>query len=327
MPRKSAAARPITMQPDTPSITFEELRAEFIRFKKLRNLAPDTIKFYEDCGRYLVDFFGEDVPCQTITEDTYYRYIEYLHETKPDLKPATERSYLTGIRAILYYGMKKEYIPNFSIQLPKMDEVVKETYTDAEIQMLLKKPDIKKCRFAEYRNWVLINYMLATGNRAGTIVNIKIEDVDLQGGNIVLKKLKGRKQYVIPLSRSLAAILQEYLAIRKGEPGDYLFCTAYGQQTTVDVLQAQIARYNRKRGVEKTSMHMFRHTFAKQWILNGGDMFRLQKLLGHSSLEMVRKYVNMYNEDLHRDFEEHNPLDNYLGNTAKAGKIPMKDRK
>ena len=126
MPRKPAATRPITMQPETPSITFEELRAEFIRFKKLRNLAPDTIKFYEDCGRYLADFFGGDVPCQSISEDTYYSYIEYLHKTKPDLKPATERSYLTGIRAILYYGMKKEYIPKFAIQLPKMDEVVKE---------------------------------------------------------------------------------------------------------------------------------------------------------------------------------------------------------
>jgi len=72
------------------------------------------------------------------------------------------------------------------------------------------------------------------------------------------------------------------MAVRKGESSDYLFCTAYGQQTTVDVIESQIARYNRKRGVEKTSLHMFRHTFAKKWILNGGDIFRLQKILGHS---------------------------------------------
>ena len=326
-PRKPDAARPITMQPDTPNITFGELCAEVVRFKRLRNLAPDTIDYYEDCGNYLAEFLGEETLCQTITEDTYYNYIEYLHQNKPHLKSATERSYLTGIRAILYYGMKKGYIQQFAVQLPKMDEVVKETYTDAEVALLLKKPDIKKCSFAEYRNWVLINYMLGTGNRVGTIVAIKLEDVDLANGTIVLKKLKGRKQYVIPISRSLTQILQEYLAVRKGEPGDYLFCTAYGQQTTVDVIESQIARYNRKRGVEKTSLHMFRHTFAKQWILNGGDIFRLQKILGHSSLEMVRKYVNMFGDDLQRDFDRFNPLDNYLGNAGKDGKIPMRPRK
>jgi len=110
-PRKPVAARPITMQPDTPNITFGELCAEVIRFKRLRNLAPDTIDYYEDCGNYLAEFLGEDTLCQSITKDTYYNYIEYLHQTKPHLKAATERSYLTGIRAILYYGMKKGYIP------------------------------------------------------------------------------------------------------------------------------------------------------------------------------------------------------------------------
>jgi len=93
---------------------------------------------------------------------------------------------------------------------------------------------------------------------------------------------------------------------------------------TTDMLQKEIARYNRKRGVEKTSLHMFRHTFAKKWILNGGDIFRLQKLLGHSSLEMVRKYVNMFADDLRKDFDSFNPPDNYLGNTNKENRIAMK---
>jgi len=196
-----------------------------------------------------------------------------------------------------------------------------------ELTLLLKKPDIAKCGFAEYRNWVLVNYMLGTGNRAGTIVSLKNEDVDFSSGTIILKKLKGRKQYVIPISRSLTQILQEYITYRKGEPGEPLFCTAYGKEITVDVLEKQIARYNAKRGVEKSSLHMFRHTFAKQWILNGGDIFRLQKILGHSSLEMVRRYVNMFSDDLRRDFDSFNPLDNYLGNTAREGKILMKGRK
>ncbi|MCL2697847.1 MAG: tyrosine-type recombinase/integrase, partial [Oscillospiraceae bacterium] len=59
-----------------------------------------------------------------------------------------------------------------------------------------------------------------------------------------------------------------------------------------------IQTYNRNRGVEKTSIHLFRHIFAKNWIMNGGDIFRLQKILGHSSLEMVKEYVSMLGVDI-----------------------------
>lgn len=67
--------------------------------------------------------------------------------------------------------------------------------------------------------------------------------------------------------------------------------------------------YNISRGVGRTSVHAFRHTFAKYWIRNGGDVFRLQKLLGHSTLEMTRKYVNLFNIDLSEGYDEVNPLD------------------
>jgi integrase/recombinase XerD len=67
------------------------------------------------------------------------------------------------------------------------------------------------------------------------------------------------------------------------------------------MLKLAIGKYNQKRGVNKTSVHLFRHTFAKNWITNGGDIFRLQKILGHSSIEMVKEYVEMFSDDLKRD--------------------------
>ena len=74
------------------------------------------------------------------------------------------------------------------------------------------------------------------------------------------------------------------------------------------------------RGVSKTSAHLYRHTFAKRWILNGGDIFRLQKLLGHSNLDIVKEYVNMFGRDLTKDYTSFNPLDT-LGTVRTAGKI------
>jgi len=317
----------LTLQPNSNAVAFNELFIEFIRYKTLQNLSPQSIRYYEDCYNYFIEFSKKDGVCSDITENTFYNYIEHIHKNKPELSTATLRSYLTGLRAILYYGMKKGYINNFHVQLPKMDEVIKKTYTDHEIMLLLEKPDIKKCDFSEYRNWVIVNYMLGTGNRAGTIINIKIEDVDFNSGNIILKKLKSRKQYYIPVSKSLEQVLKEYLIYRKGNPEDYLFCNMYGKQLTINGLETEIAKYNNLRGVTKKSLHMFRHTFAKQWILNGGDIFRLQKILGHSSLDMVKKYVNMFADDLRINFDSFNPLDNYLGNTGNNEKIKMKSLK
>lgn len=73
-----------------------------------------------------------------------------------------------------------------------------------------------------------------------------------------------------------------------------------------------ISKYNNRRGVTKTSLHLFRHTFAKKWILNNGNMFSLQKMLGHSTLEMVREYVEIFGEDLRHDYDNFNSLDQFV---------------
>lgn len=138
---------------------------------------------------------------------------------------------------------------------------------------------------------------------------MRIKDIDFEDGFIKLVTTKNKRQQLIPMSRALSKVLLEYLEYRKGEPDDYLFCSAYGVQLTLNALESAISKYNQKRGVMKTSIHLFRHTFAKTWILSGGDIFRLQKILGHSSMDIVREYVNLFSSDLQKDFDRFNPLD------------------
>jgi len=202
-------------------------------------------------------------------------------------------------------------MPKFKVRLIRQEKKVKNTYTDAELKILLAKPDVKKCDFSEYRNWVISNYLLGTGNRLGTICELKIGDIDFQNHEILLKKVKNRRQYVIPLSLRLEKILLDYLLYRKGEPDDYLFCDRYGDRLKKGALATAIRKYNLSRGVEKTSVHLYRHTFAKNWILNGGDIFRLKSILGHSSIDIVKEYAEMFGSDLKRNFDRFNPLDNF----------------
>jgi len=298
----------------------------FITHCKSKNLSERTIRYYKANFRRFKEFLNNELSKEfTLISDITPRVMEKfrLYQLEKDISAKSINTYLRGVRVFLNYTMDMNWLSDFKITLVNADTQVKETYTDKELELLLEKPDLDNSTFPEYRNWVIINWLLATGNRAKTVRNIKIGDLDLTDGYVKLRVSKNRKQRVIPLSKSLLEILIEYLKFRDGSKDDYLFCTMHGEKLSAFGLTSALSRYNKRRGVEKTSTHLFRHTFAKLWIKNGGDVFRLQKILGHSSMEMVREYVNMFGEDLKEDFEQFNPLNQF----AKQDKSPIKMNK
>ena len=109
-------------------------------------------------------------------------------------------------------------------------------------------------------------------------------------------------------------ILSEYLKYRHHKSGDdYLFCNVYGQQLVKSTCYNKLYEYNKKRGVETTGIHRYRHTFAKQWILNGGNVVSLSRLLGHSSLDIAQNYINLLVSDVAKQVDEINVLDKFGG--------------
>ena len=229
------------------------------------------------------------------------------------VKETTINTRLRGLRAFFNHCISNGYISKkIEILLIKTTREMKETYTREEIGLLLKKPNLKKCSFAEYRDWAIISYFIGTGNRLKTVVNIKIGDVDLYNNFVKLRHTKNRKQQVIPIPESLVHILMEYLERRGGCPEDWLFCSVFGGKLDKNTVYQAVRKYNLKRGVEKTSIHLFRYFFAKEYLLGGGDPYRLQKLLGHSSMEMVKRYLSWFDEDLQVDYNKFNPLERIL---------------
>jgi hypothetical protein len=85
--------------------------------------------------------------------------------------------------------------------------------------------------------------------------------------------------------------------------------TETGTQLTENGLRQSVARYNMRRGVQKTSIHLFRHPFARKYLIDcGGDAFTLQKLLGHSTLAMTEHYCAIYDADLAKNYDNFSPL-------------------
>ncbi|PJI10325.1 integrase [Clostridium sp. CT7] len=276
---------------------------------KVRNLRPSTIKFYKDYFHIFNMFIDSETPINQVTKETIDEYILWLKERKTE-KDSTININLNAIRAFCKYCQSLGYMEQFKINKIKADKEIIDTYTDFELNLLLKKPNVKRATFKEFSTWAIENTLIGTGMRAGTLINLKIKDIDFDNDLITYRHTKNRRQTIIPLSLTLKQVLVEYLKYRKANnEEDYLFCNSYGGFLKRNQLTHNIAKYNRDRGVNRTGVHKFRHTFAKKWILSGGDIFRLQKILCHSSLDMVRIYVDMFTSDLQKDFSTFNPLD------------------
>lgn len=293
-------------------MTIQDAFDEYIEEKRARNLSYKSIENMKGSFKKWMRYLEEENFDMDI-ENLGPKYLFSFQSAclSDGLKPTSLNHYLRDIRAFVYWCEEHGYlVKGFKIEMVKAQESIIETYTDEEKRRLIAKPS-KYAGFVEWRSWAIVNWILATGHRAGTVCAIKLGDVNYRRQEIAVRQTKTNKAYITPLSSALSVVLKEYVRTWRVDAtdDDYLFCNVGDEQLTVNALKHSIRDYNHSRGVDRTSIHAFRHTFAKDWIRNSGDVFRLQKLLGHSSLEMTRHYVNMFSEDLKEGFDDINPLD------------------
>lgn len=297
------------------SATIEETFSDFIISKKTKGLAEKTLQSYQSQFQAVARHMDVKMDIAMLQKADLDAMIISMRDAS--LSPNSINSYTRTLKSFFSW-CNEQGITRLNIPLYKAEETVKETYSDAELAALLKKPDIRKATFAEYRDWVIINFLLNCGSRAATVRAIQIRDVDLDGGMVFYRHTKNRKAQVIPLCSAMVAILREYLRHRGGEAADYLFCTETGSQLTENGLRQSIARYNTRRGVQKTSIHLFRHTFARKYLIDcGGDAFTLQKLLGHSTLAMTKHYCAIFDADLTKNYDNFSPLAQMKSNSTR----------
>ncbi len=330
-------------------IAFEEAAGRFLSAQKGRGNSPATIKHYEGTIKKLYKFFCwlavKNEKYDSLTDEERIKigmeqgvsffdkdgiecdFRTFLMETG-NMNAITVNTYFRDYRVIAYWLAEENFINGHRIIIKAVELNVKKVYTDGEIAKLLKKPKAD-CGFAEYRNWVIIHHLLATGNRISTICAIKIEDVDWEDSMLAIQVQKNKRKTRIPIEETYMKILKEYVDLwLTDENGnyisDFLFPSAYldsDEKLNRVTLSKSLADYNKSRGVSKTSAHLFRHTFAKHWIMSGKDLHSLQKMLGHSTLEMVTHYANLYDTDLKPKVEEQSILREQKNKTKNAGRL------
>lgn len=281
---------------------------EFIAEKKAKNLAESTIANYEQSVRLFMEHHNldEKAPTSIITVNLIYDWIESLKDG--GAKPTSINHYLRDLRAYLYWCMAHEYLDHFNIVLLAGQEEAPKLFTDEEIDLLLVKPR-KADSFSEWRTWAIVNFVLATGCRASTVINVRLPDINFGSKVITLAHTKNKKAQYLPLSPMLEKNLYEYLRMWEFNDEAWLFPNVGDEQLTTNALRHSFSRYCKSRGVSSTNIHGLRHNFAKAWVQNGGDAFKLQKVLGHATLDMTKHYVRLFSDDLKEDYDKYSALD------------------
>lgn len=286
---------------------------EFIVEKEARNLSEATLRNYRQSFDLFAAFHGltADTTTDEITVSHFHKWINTL---KLDgVKPSSINHYLRDCRSFFYWCMDadRKYInPSFKINMIEGQEEQIKLFNDEELALLLEKPR-RNDSFTDWRTWCIVNWVLGTGNRASTICDVKLTDINYARKEIALGHTKNKKAQIIPLSSSLETVLKEYIRMwrKDADVDSWLFPNVGEEKLTTNALRHSFSRYCAARGVERTNIHGLRHNFAKGWVQNNGNMFALQKILGHSSLDMTRKYVRLFAEDIKEDFDKFSPLD------------------
>jgi len=297
-------ARKITMGAQSRK-SVAEVFDDFVVSKMAQGLSDITIATYRQHIRSISNHLDIQKPMEALTRKDLEAMIVSMRSS--GLAHNSISSYCRVFRTFSNWcrdcGLNIPQLPNI-----KDKETVKEAYTDAELLALLKRPK-KDCSFCDYRNWVIVNFLMNSGCRSSSVRNIQNQDVDLETRQVILRHNKNGKIQTVPLCSQMVSILREYMPVRGGKPEDYLFCDQYGGMLSMNGLRLAIARHNQSRGVQKTSAHLYRHTFARKYLVDcGGDAFMLQRLLGHSTLKMTKHYCAIYDADIAKDYDRFSPL-------------------
>lgn len=293
------------------TITFQEGCNMYLDDCRQRNLREGTIRHYKQSYTQFYKYFDPAMPITEMTEQSYKDYVIYLRKTLHN--DVSINAYLRDLITTLHFLMNEGYLKYYKMRAIKVDKTNVETYSDDELKILLQKPNMKKCSFTEYQCWVMTNFLFSTGVRQRSLMHIQVKDIDFDNGIVYINTTKNRKPLIVPINRTMSNILNEFLKHRQYHTiEDYLFCNVFGNQLIRSTCYHMLYVYNKRRGVKTTGIHRYRHTFAKQWILNGGNVVTLSQLLGHSSLQITQNYINLLVSDVAREVNELNLLDKFI---------------
>ena len=139
------------------------------------------------------------------------------------LKGGTYSTFVVKLKAFLTYCFKRDYLKEFEVKIPNVLLEKKAVYTEDEINVLLRKPNLDTCLVGDYRSYVMITFFIGTGCRSETILNMRVEDINFKNESILFRHMKTKRQVNIPMPKFLRVELLEYINNMGLTDNDILF--------------------------------------------------------------------------------------------------------
>ena len=296
-------------------MTITDAFNEFIITQQLKGNSEQTVYYYKNCLEPLLKFVGANTDIHSFTVEHVKEYCLALR--KRDIVSNSFKTYVKGIKAFLSWLYQEEYTAeNFSdkIQLPKAERKTIDVLSPREIEQLFRYFDVKK--YSGLRNYCICALMLDSGLRRSEVVRLKVTDVHFDKNSYLIVSGKGNKQRMVPLGLRSQKHLMKYIARR---PPDVYTDALFLTKSNTPITQTVINRLFKTLKVDKVGgdhlacrihPHLLRHTFATSFLENGGNIYLLQQILGHTTLDMVKKYVHLTQAKSMDNFRMYSPLDN-----------------
>ena len=211
--------------------------------------------------------------------------------------PYTVQGKVRALKAFSSWLFAEGYIPHnllANVKLPKVPTKLIEPLSPGEIDSLISAQN--PFTSLGSRNLALLVTLLDTGLRLSELCNLRFQDAHIEEGYLKVTG-KGNKERVVPVGSTGQRVLWRYVFHFRpqplGEANDYLFLTLDGKRLRPNAVKLLLKRWGRRAGVPRLHAHLCRHTYATNFLdYKCGDVFRLQQILGHTTLEMVRRYVH-----------------------------------
>lgn len=271
----------------------------FLISKKNLGCRDKTLTTYRDHVQEFVDWCQESHLFISEVRKSHLERWEGILRFERKNKDVSVQTKVKSIRTFLYWCMDEErgWLTPYKISLPRADDALKTPYTEEEMRRLLRCPGSDD--LSEWRNWAAVGLIARTGIRLSSAVNLKWVDIDFEKGACLLRHTKTNEQYFVPLPSDELIDLMTWQRISPVTKLGYVLFSTYSEnQLSPNGLYQAIRKYNRSRGVEKTSVHLLRHTYATLYLRRGGRAERLQKILGHKTADMTQRYVHFVTDDL-----------------------------
>lgn len=299
---------------------------------------PRTVQSYRQKLTPLVDFLGGDTPVESITVDDLRSYVVHLRdkstlyaghptheERKGSLSLFTIASHVRALKRLFNWLTEEGRIesnPAQRIRTPRPERRKPKGIAKQDLLALLATAEGGSV--IDLRDRAIMFFLADTGCRLGGLCGLNVQDVDL-GKKLAILIEKGEKTRFVPFTRTTAKALQDWLEVRPQDKGPTLF-VGLGNRAKDEVTPNGVAKMLKQRAKRAgvtgpVNPHAFRHAFARDYLLHGGDLGTLADLLGHSTVLVTKQFYGIFTvSELQRKHQEHSPIAQIFEDDGDEGK-------